>query len=104
MLEARAEVRLGVVRLAEAATRQQSADRVGEMQLGRKLRDRGWIRLVGEDPSGARPSANGGGGSGHRGKLRFRRAANNHQSAAYSITPHPSQISVAPVPSMPLRR
>ena len=37
-------------------------------------------------------------------KLLAASAANNHQSAAYNITPQPSQTSVPPVPIMMLRR
>ena len=65
-----------------------------------------------------RPPASGSGGSSQRALGRARTAAsghdrkarigrvhtNNHHSAAYNITPHPSQISVAPVPDMMLRR
>jgi len=102
VIEARPKECLGVFWRAVAASREEPADGLWEAQLVSQRRDHGGIGLRREQPARFRSEVDR--GDGHRRKLWFATPANNHQSVAYSITPQPSQTSVAPVPAMTLRR
>lgn len=86
----------------ETATCQQARDGRGHMQLSLQPLDNGSIRLGRKQPACLWPSTNR--SDSHHGKLFIAVPANNHHSAAYNMTPHPSHNSVAPVPDMILRR
>ena len=98
VIESRAKERLGVVGLAESARREQTADGPRQMELLLQPLDCGSIRLRREQPARSRAIAHDSGG--HARKLDSTTTPNNHQSAAYNITPQPSQISVAPEPAI----
>src|SRR5215470_14998836 len=102
MAEARAQERFRLVGCSEAPSGEQPADCPREVQLALEPFDRGGIRLGRKKPARSGTIADSGGG--HARKLDSDPMPNNHQSAAYNITPHPSQISVAPVPTITLRR
>ena len=103
LLEPRPQEALGGIGIGVAAARDQAADRLRQSQGIGQRRHGTRLGLGGHDPAaaGAQPAF----GSGHAGKLGGRGAPNNHHSAAaYSRTPHPSQTSGSPVPTMMLRR
>src|ERR1043166_7042674 len=73
-----------------------------EMEFLLEPRDDRRVRLRRQQPARFGSILNS--GKSHARKLLAAFGTNNHHSAAYSITPQPSQISVAPVPDIMLRR
>lgn len=102
MIEPRAQEILCLVGRIETADGDEAADRGREMQFLLKPRDSRGIRLRRQEPARFRSNLNS--GKSHKRKLWASFNTDNHHSAAYNITPHPSQISVAPVPVIMLRR
>ena len=98
LVEPRSQVRLGFPGHVIAANGQQTTDRAWQVQFLLQLLDGGRVRLGGKDPACARANAHR--RRGHDGNLFVARITDNHHSVAYSITPHPSQISVVPVLSI----
>ena len=95
MIEARPKEGLRVVRLAETTNGEQTTDcetaAAAHAEAARPLHRQ---VLPGESIGFG---ANVRRGCSHDGKLLVASATNNHQSTAYNITPHPSQISVPPL-------
>lgn len=70
MIEARPEVRFGVIRLAEPANGKEATDRVRQTELFLELRDDRRIRLLRQQPPAAgTDGGTAGGGRDDRGNL-----------------------------------
>ena len=72
MIEARAEIGLGVIRLAESANGEEATDGVRQAELLLELRDDRRVRLLRQQPPAARATGgapDGGGGRNDGGNL-----------------------------------
>src|ERR1044071_2179594 len=81
LIETRPQMRLGVVRRAVTAQRQQATDRPRKMQLLLKPLDESRVRLEWQEPSRPRTSAHS--GCGHDRKLSAVQITDNNHSDAY---------------------
>jgi len=102
LIQPRPEVHLRHVDVGQAARREQTAERLRQMQLLLQTSDGRRVRPVGNDPAMFRARSRN--GCGHARKVWPVLASNKHHSPAYRSTPQPSQTSVAPLPAIALRR